>query len=180
VLFIALTGEERGLLGSDAFARQPTVPKGSVVADINMDMPVALGPLADWVAFGAEHSTLGPVAARAAKAEGYGLAPDPMPEEHVFVRSDQYMFVRQGIPSIYMSTGSRSKDPAIDVKARWEDFLKNRYHMPGDDLSQAIHYPSLAGLARVNARILREVADAPKRPAWNAGDFFGGMFATPR
>jgi Peptidase family M28 len=177
VLFIALTAEERGLLGSDVFARQPTVPKEALVADVNMDMPVALGPLADWVAFGAEHSTLGPVAARAARAEGYALAPDPLPEEHVFVRSDQYMFVRQGIPAIYMSNGSGSKDPAIDVKARWADFLKNHYHQPSDDLSLPIHYPSLAGLARVNARIVREVADAPQRPAWNKGDFFGGLFA---
>ena len=180
VLFVALTAEERGLLGSDVFARQPPVPKDALVADVNMDMPVALGPVADWVAFGAEHSTLGPVAARAARAEGYALAPDPLPEEHVFVRSDQYMFVRQGIPSLYMSTGSGSKDPAVDVKARWEDFLKNHYHMPSDDVSLPIHYPSLAGLARVDARIVREVADAPQRPAWNAGDFFGAMFAPPR
>jgi Zn-dependent M28 family amino/carboxypeptidase len=180
VLFLALTGEERGLLGSDVFARRPTVPKGALVADINMDMPVALGPLADWVAFGAEHSTLGPVAARAAKAEGYELSPDPMPEEIIFVRSDQYMFVRQGVPSIYLSTGTRSGDPAIDLKARDEDFLRNHYHLPSDDVSQPIHYPSLAGLARVNARILREVADAPQRPAWNPGDFFGSRFASPR
>lgn len=180
VLFVALTGEERGLLGSDVFARRPTVAHGALVADINMDMPVALGPLADWVAFGAEHSTLGPVAARAAAAEGYALSPDPMPEEIVFVRSDQYMFVRQGVPSIFMSAGTRSKEPAVDVKARSEDFLRNHYHLPSDDLAQPIHYPSLAGLARVNARILREVADSPQRPAWNPGDFFGSRFAPAR
>jgi len=179
VLFLALTAEERGLLGSDVFARHPTVP-GALVADINMDMPVALGPLADWVAFGAEHSTLGPVAARAAAAEGYALAPDPLPEEIVFVRSDQYMFVRQGVPSIYISTGTRSRDPAIDLRARDEDFLRERYHQPSDDVAQPIHYPSLAGLARVNARILRAVADAPARPAWNPGDFFGSRFAPSR
>jgi Zn-dependent M28 family amino/carboxypeptidase len=180
VLFVALTAEERGLLGSDVFARRPTVPKGALVADINMDMPVALGPVADWVAFGAEHSTLGPVAARAAKAEGYALSPDPMPEEIVFVRSDQYMFVRQGVPSIFMSAGTHSRDPAIDVKARAEGFLHEHYHMPSDDTSLPIHYPSLAGLARVNARIVREVADAPQRPAWNPGDFFGSRFAPAR
>ena len=107
VLFVALTAEERGLLGSDVFARQPPVSNGALVADINMDMPLALGPVADLVAFGAEHSTLGPVVARAAAAEGYALSPDPMPEEVVFVRSDQYMFVRQGVPSIYIDTGRR-------------------------------------------------------------------------
>jgi hypothetical protein len=103
-----------------------------------------------------------------------------MPEEIVFVRSDQYMFVRQGVPSIYMSAGNHSQDPAIDVKGRWEDFLRNHYHMPSDDTSLPIHYPSLAGLARVNARIVREVADARERPAWNPGDFFGARFAPPR
>jgi Zn-dependent M28 family amino/carboxypeptidase len=180
VLFLALTGEERGLLGSDVFARQPTIPKGALVADINMDMPVALGPLADWVAFGAEHSSLGPVAARAASAEGYALSPDPLPEEILFVRSDQYMFVRQGVPSIYISSGSGSRDPGIDIKARDQDFLRNHYHMPSDDISLPIHYPSLAGLARINARILLEIADAPQRPAWNPGDFFGSRFASPR
>ena len=180
VLLVALTAEERGLLGSDVFARQPTVPRGALVADINMDMPVALGPLADWVAFGAEHSTLGPVAARAARAEGYRLAPDPMPEEIVFVRSDQYMFVRQGIPSIYMSAGTGSLDPAIDLGARTQEFLRRHYHQPSDAAGLPIHYPSLAALARINARIVREVADARARPAWNPGDFFGTRFAPPR
>ena len=180
VLFVALTAEERGLLGSDVFARQPTVPDGTLVADVNMDMPLALGPVADWVAFGAEHSTLGPIAARAARAEGYGLAPDPMPEEIVFVRSDQYMFVRQGVPSIYMDAGTRSRDPSIDLAARVEDFLKNHYHRPSDTIALPIDYPSLVGLARVDARIVREVADAAGRPAWNPADFFGVRFAPKR
>jgi len=180
VLFVALTAEERGLLGSDVFARQPTVPRAALVADVNMDMPVALGPVADWVAFGGEHSTLGPVAARAARAEGYLLSPDPEPEEIVFVRSDQYMFVRQGIPAIYMSSGNRSKDPAIDLAKRTDDFRRNHYHQPSDDTSLPIDYPSLAGLARVNLRIVREVANADARPRWNPGDFFGERFAPGR
>jgi len=177
VLFVALTAEERGLLGSDVFARQPTVPREALVADVNMDMPVALGPVADWVAFGAEHSTLGPVAARAARAEGYRLSPDPEPEEIVFVRSDQYMFVRQGVPSIYMSSGNRSRDPAIDLAQRADEFRRTHYHQPSDDTKLPIDYPSLAGLARVNLRIVREVANATARPSWNPGDFFGERFA---
>ena len=177
VLFVALTAEERGLLGSDVFARQPPVPREALVADVNMDMPVALGPVADWVAFGAEHSTLGPVAARAARAEGYRLSPDPEPEEIVFVRSDQYMFVRQGVPSIYMSSGNRSRDPAIDLAQRADEFRRTHYHQPSDDTKLPIDYPSLAGLARVNLRIVREVANATARPSWNPGDFFGERFA---
>ncbi len=177
VLFVAVTAEESGLQGSDFFVQNPTVPRGAIVANINMDMPVVLAPLADVTAFGAEHSTLGATAERAAKAEGIGLAPDAKPEEVFFVRSDQYSFVRAGIPALYIDQGSTSTDPAQDLKALHEDFLKNHYHQPSDDLTQPIHWPSLAMLARLNARIIVEVADAQERPAWNAGNFFGETFA---
>jgi Zn-dependent M28 family amino/carboxypeptidase len=177
VLFVAVTAEESGLQGSDFFVQHPTVPRGSIVANINMDMPVALAPLADVTAFGAEHSSLGAVAERAAKAEGIGLAPDEKPEEVFFVRSDQYSFVRAGIPALYIDQGMTSSDPAIDQKGPYEAFLKDKYHQPGDDLSQAIHWPSLAMLARLNTRIIADVADAKARPAWNPGNFFGETFA---
>lgn len=177
VLFIAVTAEESGLQGSDYFVQNPTVPRGSIVANINMDMPVALAPLADVTAFGAEHSSLGAVAERAAKAEGVGLAPDEKPEEVFFVRSDQYAFVRAGIPALYIDQGMTSSDPAIDQKGPYEAFLKDHYHQPSDDLSLPIHWPSLAMLARLNARIIAEVADAQARPTWNEGNFFGETFA---
>lgn len=179
VLFLAVTGEERGLLGADYYAENPTVPRAAIVANVNMDMPVALAPLADFVAFGAEHSTLGPIAARAARAEGYLLSPDPHPEEVVFVRSDQYPFVRHGIPALFLSAGTTSRAPGVDGAQLEEDFRRNRYHMPGDDAQQPIHYPSLAGLARVNVRIVREIAGSRARPAWNAGDFFGATYGRP-
>jgi len=177
VIFVAVTAEERGLLGSDVFARNPMIEGGRIVADINMDMPVMLAPTADLVAVGAEHSSLGPIAARAAAAENFALTPDPTPEENIFVRSDQYMFVRQGVPSIFLCAGIRSRDPNIDLGSLAKEFRDHRYHMPSDDLSQSIHYPSLAGLARVNVRIVREVANAAARPSWNPGDFFGERFS---
>jgi hypothetical protein len=177
VLFVAVTAEESGLLGSDYFARNPTV-KGSLVANVNIDMPVALTEMADVIGFGAEHTSLGPIAARAARAEGLKLSPDPMPEETVFVRSDQYSFVRRGIPAIYLDAGlaSRPRQPAVDTRALFQDFLRDKYHQPGDDLSQPIHYPSLARLARINARIATEIANNREPPRWNEGDFFGSMF----
>jgi Zn-dependent M28 family amino/carboxypeptidase len=179
VLFVAVTAEEAGLQGSDFFVQNPTVPRGAIVANINMDMPVALAPLADVTAFGAEHSSLGAVAERAAKAEGVGLAPDEKPEEVFFVRSDQYSFVRAGIPALYIDQGMNSTDPAQDQKARYEAFLKDKYHQPGDDLTLPIHWPSLGMLARLNTRIIADVADAQARPTWNEGNFFGETFATP-
>jgi len=177
VLFIAVTAEESGLQGSDYFVHNPTVPRGAIVANINMDMPVALAPLADVTAFGAEHSTLGAVAERAARAEGVGLAADEKPEEVFFVRSDQYSFVRAGIPALYIDQGLTSTDPAQDQKSRYEGFLKDHYHQPSDDLALPIHWPSLAMLAQLNTRIMVEVANAQERPAWNAGNFFGETFA---
>jgi hypothetical protein len=177
VLFVAVTAEESGLQGSDFFVRNPTVPRGSIVANINMDMPVALAPLANVTAFGAEHSSLGAVAERAAKAEGVGLAPDEKPEEVFFVRSDQYSFVRAGIPALYIDQGMVSSDPAQDQRTRYEAFLKDNYHQPTDDLTLPINWPSLAMLARLNARIILDVANAQARPAWNEGNFFGDTFA---
>lgn len=176
LLFIAVTAEEKGLLGSDFFARQPTVPREAIVANINMDMPIALTELADFVAFGAEHSSLGEVTARAAREEGFELSPDPTPEEVIFVRSDQYSFVKQGVPALDLDVGSKSRVAGVDAKALVADFRRNRYHMPGDDLSQPINYATLAALGRVNARIGLEVANADARPTWNRGDFFGERF----
>lgn len=177
VLFIAVTAEESGLLGSDYFAEYPTVPRERIVANVNMDMPVMLGPVADLVAFGAEHSTLGAVAQRAARAEGFSLSPDPMPEETIFVRSDQYSFVKRGIPSLYLDAGQRSRDPEIDQKDRVAAFLRDRYHQPSDDLSQPIDYASLAALARVNARIAASIANDRRRPRWHPDSFFRARFA---
>jgi len=178
MIFLAVTAEVKGLLGSDYFARHPTVPAASLVANVNMDMPVALTPLSDLIAFGAEHSSLGPVAARAAARENMTLAPDPNPAEVIFVRSDQYCFVRQGVPAIYLDAGTSARTRGVDGKALFEEFLRTRYHMPGDDLSQPIDYGTLAALGRVNARIGIEVGNAPQRPSWNAGDFFGERFGT--
>lgn len=180
IVFAAVTAEERGLLGADYFAEHPTVPRDAIVANVNMDMPVSIVPAADFVAYGAEHSTLGAVAERAAKAEGYVLTPDPRPDEVVFVRSDQYPFVRRGIPALYLDNGERAREPGVDVKSLYEDFIRNRYHQPGDDAQQRIDYATLAALARVNTRVVTEVANARERPRWKPGDFFGETYGAKR
>ena len=177
ILFIALTGEEKGLLGSDYFAHYPTVPTDSIVANINIDMPLFLFPLADIIAFGAENSSLGAVAAEAANAEGFTLTPDPMPEENLFVRSDQYSFVKKGIPAICLDPGMISSDDSIDGVAVTTAFRQTHYHQPSDDLSQPIDWDSAIRFTRANARIGWSIANADARPRWNAGNFFGEMFA---
>lgn len=177
LLFVAVTAEEKGLLGAEWFARHPTVPRESMVANVNMDMPLLLAPTKDVVPIGLEHSTLQPLVQQAAKEIGVDLSPDPAPEEVVFVRSDQYAFIRAGVPAVYLDGGYQGRDG--DAKPVQEAFLRERYHQPGDDLSQPIEYADAARLAKLNARIGRLIADAPQRPAWNPGDFFGEKFGTP-
>jgi len=146
-----------------------------MIANVNMDMPVLLAPTRDVVPIGLEHSTLQPLVQQAAKEAGVELSPDPQPEETVFVRSDQYAFIRAGVPAVYLTGGYRGRD-GEDVKEINKAFLHQRYHQPGDDVSQPIQYADAARLALLNARIGRQIADAPQRPRWNQDDFFGEKF----
>lgn len=176
LMFVAVTAEEKGLLGSDYFAQHPPVPPQAMVANINLDMPMLLYPFRDIIAFGAEHSTLGRTAERAARRTGLKLSPDPMPEQVIFVRSDHYNFVRQGVPAIYLITGREALDPAIDGTAMQMRFLRERYHRPSDVADEQISYPAAKQFTEVNYAIAREVADADWKPRWYSGDFFGDLF----
>ncbi len=176
ILFIALTGEERGLVGSDYYAHYPTVPGDSLVANVNLDMPLLLYPLADVIAFGAEHSSLEQTVGEVVAEEDFELAPDPIPEQVLFIRSDQYSFVRKGVPSVFLVPGFTSTDPDIDGGALFNEHLKTHYHQPSDDLSRPIDWDSALRFARANVRIGYAVAEDDERPAWNDGDFFGDKF----
>jgi hypothetical protein len=178
-LFLALTAEEKGLLGAYHFAARPTVPGESLVANVNMDMPLLIGDVSDVVPIGIEHSTLEAVAQRAVAQAGLTLTPDPLPEEVVFVRSDQYPFVREGVPAIYLKSGVTLRDGG-DGLAMVKDFRSQRYHLPNDDLSQPLHWPAAAKLAHVNYRIALAIGNDPARPAWKPGNFFGEKFGGGR
>jgi hypothetical protein len=176
ILFIAVTGEERGLRGSDYFAHFPTVPIDSMVANVNLDMPLLLFPVKDVIAFGAEHSSMaGPVEAALA-LEGFAMTPDPMPEEVIFVRSDQYSFVRQGVPAVFLVPGFQSSDPDIDGAAIVMQHRKTHYHQPSDDTTRPVDWDSALRFARANVRIGMEIAAKDERPTWNEDDFFGDLF----
>ncbi|NIJ22124.1 Zn-dependent M28 family amino/carboxypeptidase [Sphingomonas naasensis] len=176
VLFLAVTAEEKGLVGSDYFAHNPTVAKQDIVADVNLDMPIINYKFEDVTPFGAAHSTLGETVARAAAQIGVGVGGDPRPDEAFFVRSDHYRFVQQGIPSVFLWPGE--KGPG---KAATDAFLSSHYHQPSDDLVQqpAIDWESGARFVDVNYRIAREIADADQKPMWKKGDFFGTAFGGP-
>lgn len=179
VIFAAVTAEEKGLQGSSYLVHNPPVPIGQLVANINIDMPYLGFPIADIEAFGAEHSTLLAAVTQATEELGMTLTPDPMPEEVRFVRSDQFSFVKKGVPALAFKAGSQSADPAIDGKAMLQDFLKNHYHKPSDDLNLPYSAEGAARFARAAARLGFIVANQDMRPGWNPGDFFGDKFATP-
>lgn len=174
ILVLTVTGEEKGLLGAEYFAHNPTLGGRTIVANVDLDMPVLLYDFTDVVAFGAERSGVGPAVRRAAGRVGVALSPDPLPEEGLFTRSDHYRFVEMGVPAVFLMTGFQNGG---EVKFR--TFLATCYHRPCDDLSQPIDYAAGAKFARLNYEIARELADMDVRPLWNAGDFFGGKFAKP-
>jgi len=171
VMFLAVTAEEKGLVGADYFAQNPTVPKGSIVANVNLDMPILSYDFTDIIAFGADRSTIGGAVKRAADSLGLAVTPDPDPDQGIFTRSDHYRFVQQGVPSVFLKTGPANGGAAADKL-----FRTTRYHRPNDDLSQAIDYAAGAKFAAVNYAIAKELADVAERPRWNRGDFFGTLF----
>ncbi len=177
VLFLAVTGEEKGLLGSDYFAEYPSVPIGRIAGVVNIDMPILTYDFGDIIAYGSESTTLGAITERAAARMGVTLSPDPQPEQGIFTRSDHYNLVRRGVPSIFLKTGPHDVSGATSGADADRDFRVHRYHEAGDDLDQAIDWVAGAKFTRVNWLIAREIADSPERPRWYAGDFFAGLFA---
>jgi len=177
MLFVAVTAEEEGLVGSEYFAQNPTVPANQMVGVINLDMPLLLYDFGDVIAFGAEHSTIGDAVQSAADEAGIQLTPDPFPEQHIFVRSDHYRFVQQGIPAIFLVTGRHSPDGQTDAQPLWDVFLKEHYHSPSDDLNLPIDYRAAERFTHLNTRIGEIIANQLKRPAWHEGDFFGETYS---
>ncbi|QIG81650.1 M28 family metallopeptidase [Stakelama tenebrarum] len=176
VLFLAVTAEEKGLVGSDYFANNPTLPGHTLVADVNLDMPILTYAFEDIIAFGADRSTLGPIVRKAAQDAGVGYSPDPMPEQSLFVRSDHYRFVQQGIPSVFVWPGF-----AGNGEAGTNAFFADHYHKPSDEVGQspAIDWEAGVRFINVNYQIAREIADADETPVWNEGDYFGTLYEGP-
>lgn len=172
ILLVGNTGEEKGLLGAEWFARHPTVPAERIVAAIDLDMPLLLYDFTDVVAYGGTHSTLDQAFIAAGKQVGVTLSPDPMPEQTIFVRSDHYAMAKVGVPAVMLATGmANGGDKA------WATFLNTQYHHYDDDVNLPIHWNAGAKFAELNYRAVRILADAPEAPRWYEGDYFGNAFA---
>lgn len=172
LLFLAVTGEEEGLLGSDYYAHYPTVPISQIAANVNMDEISLLYDFKDIVPLGGEHSSLEAVVDDVARHMGLEVSPDPVPEEVYFVRSDQYSFVKQGVPAVYIGEGYKTVDPKLDGRKLQLDWESTRYHTPSDDMNQPLDFNAAAKCTRVDFAVGYEIAQQGERPRWNAGDFF--------
>jgi hypothetical protein len=175
VVFAAVTAEERGLLGSDYLANHFPVAAGRPVANLNLDMVLVTAPTRNFVVLGVEHSSLREPVERAAARLGIVLKPDPQPERVTFIRSDQYSFVRRGVPAIFPKAAADTNGlPSAAITP--DVFLKQYYHQPGDDLSLPRDAESAVRFIRFIEDVAGQVADTEAAPQWNPGDFFGEMF----
>ena len=164
VLFLIVTAEEKGLLGSRFYAERPTVPKGAIVADFNFDMPLPLWPLKDVLVQGDHESTLGDDARAVGSAQGLTLIADPLPDRNSFTRTDQYSFVKAGVPALAFKFGFPKGTPAFQIEHDWR---ATRYHAPSDDLKQpGVLKDEAVKLDDYVAAVMRKVADDPARPHW--------------
>ncbi|UOG76868.1 M28 family peptidase [Hymenobacter tibetensis] len=177
VLITMVTGEEMGLLGSAYFARNPTVPKSQIVANINTDMPTIIAPLLSVVALGAENSSLAAPVAEAAQAFNLTVEADPEPAQNRFIRSDQYSFVTQGIPALHIKYGNKTADGQNNLSQQVQQWRARYYHKPQDGMNGQFDFEAGRKYAQLNFLIGYQIADNVTRPTWNAGNFFGERFA---
>lgn len=169
LLLVLVTGEEKGLLGSKYFAAHPTVAPKSIAADVNVDMFLPIVPLKLLTVLGLDDSDLGDRARAIAEAQGVKVQPDPEPLRNLFVRSDQYNFIRHGVPSVIMSVAPEPGSAEVKI---FKDWLTQRYHAPSDDVNQPVDLAAAAKYEEIVRALLIDIANATHRPEWKPDSFF--------
>ncbi len=169
ILLVLVTGEEKGLLGSKYFAAHPTVAPRAIVADVNVDMFLPIVPLKLLTVLGLDDSDLGDRVREIAQSEGVRIQPDPEPLRNLFIRSDQYNFIRHGVPSLVMSVAPQPDSPEVKL---FKDWLTERYHAPSDDVNQPVDLAAAAKYEEIVRALLINVANGEHRPAWKPDSFF--------
>jgi Zn-dependent M28 family amino/carboxypeptidase len=172
-LIVMVTGEEMGLIGSSYFAANPTVPKTSIVANVNTDMPTVIAPLLSIVPLGAEHSSMMDHVKFAAGYLGLEVEKDPEPEQNRFVRSDQYSFVKNGIPALHIKYGTKSNIPGFDLTGFVKQWRAKYYHQAADGIDGIFNFAAAKTYVQLNFLISYSIAQSIERPTWNDNDLFG-------
>jgi hypothetical protein len=176
IMFVVVTGEEKGLLGSRYFVAHPPVPLSHIVANVNTDMFLPLFPLKTLMVLGLDESDLGGDIRSVASALKLGVQVDPEPNRNRFIRSDQYSFIRAGIPALAMKVGYEEGTPEAKVARAW---IAERYHALSDDLNQPIDLSAAEGYVEVVKRLAVQIANRPAAPKWNDASFFKRFAARP-
>jgi Zn-dependent M28 family amino/carboxypeptidase len=169
ILFLLVTAEEKGLLGSKYFAAHPTIPLKSIAADVNVDMFLPIVPLKILKIEGIEESDLGSRSAAVAQSMGVKSIADPEPLRNAFIRSDQYSFIKKGVPAVKVDVGFELGTPEQKI---FKDWLTNRYHAPSDDVNQPVNLQTAAGYEEFTRCLLLETANTAARPQWKSNSFF--------
>jgi Zn-dependent M28 family amino/carboxypeptidase len=169
LLFLFVTGEEKGLLGSRYFTTHPTVKPGSMIANINIDMFLPIVPLKILTVYGLAESDLGDMARETAESMGIQVQADPEPQRNAFVRSDQYNFIRHGVPALAMGVGFEKGSPQQEIFKNWRT---QRYHAPSDDLDQPVDLAAAGKYEEIVRALMVRAANDPGRPQWKANSFF--------
>jgi Zn-dependent M28 family amino/carboxypeptidase len=169
LIFLFVTAEESGLLGSQYFGEHPTVPSASIVADLNLDVVTVLGRVRDLDVMGDNKSTLGPMLASMIRPQGMRLSPDAHPEAGHFYRSDHFSFAKVGIPSVSIGAGDDyvGKPKDFGEKANM-DYNEHRYHQPADAYSPDFDLSGAAQISNIVLKFARTLANSPVTPTWNA------------
>jgi Zn-dependent M28 family amino/carboxypeptidase len=170
VVFVATTGEEIGLVGSDYLAAHQISVCNKVVGVVNLDGGVPLHNLPKASAYGGWHSTIGPAFDKAAAANGIGSIPDDPPPAEFFNRTDHYSFAIRGIPAVYLVMDSGEKDQ--DGSS-----YRGRYHQPNDDLSLPFNWSAGARFARLAYDLVQDLANARQTPLWYEDSPFAHRYA---
>jgi hypothetical protein len=172
LLFLIVTGEEKGLLGSKYFALHPNIAKDKLVADINLDQLRPLFPLKILTCIGLDESTLGLIVRRVADSMDIRIQPDPEPERRLLQRSDHYSFMQISVPAVGFIFGYTPGSPEEAIYRHW---YAERYHSPADDIDQPWDPAAAAKFNDFFAKLVEAVANADARPKWKPGSRFANM-----
>ncbi|HJU66124.1 MAG TPA: M28 family peptidase [Gemmatimonadaceae bacterium] len=178
LIFVFVTAEESGLLGSKYFAENPTVPVEKIIANVNVDGGNLLGRSRDFRVLGSEKSSLGPSFARLISTRALRISPDEHPERGYFYRSDHFSFAKVGIPSVSIASGNDYVGKAPEWgRQQSEDYTAHRYHQPSDEYRPDFDLSGAVQLAELVVSFGLQLANNPERPRWNPDAEFAGVRA---
>jgi Zn-dependent M28 family amino/carboxypeptidase len=173
VVFLAVTAEESGLLGSKYYAENPIYPLSQTAGGVNMDAFSMTGPAKNMTVVGMGKSELDPYLNAAAKVEQRTPEREPTPEKGFYYRSDHFSFAKLGVPMVYFEGGDDLVNGGREAgKAAAEDYEKNRYHAPGDEFNESWDWSGVMSDLRLYYRVGRMLAMTDAWPNWVEGDEF--------